>query len=332
MLDDLATATNSAFVWSSGMLTLVPYGDAALDGNGYAYTPPSSPLYDLADDDYMPNTYATGSSATVNDDAVLLTRIRSSDASTSGNRGARPCEPLQHRNHHRERSGDNRDLRPARIAEYAQLHMFCDLNAARVSARCNCSGRRCATPTSSRSTSATCTRPDGHRDIDRPAWDSTPVGAHHRDHRERRLLAVVLRRGISRRHRQRAALQFPERAGVRGELQRRPVRRQCAGHLRADGGAGRGPLGLAGGFRRAALGRLRRLCQQRRQQLPQCRHHHRGPRHRPAYGGVACRPRSRDRRDDRCDPYAFRRSVAERRAIAFRFAGRRARACDAVLC
>src|SRR5262249_43426361 len=74
ILDDLATATNSAFVWSQGTLTLVPYGDQNISGNGYSYTAPASPLYDLTDDDFLPGT------AGLNDDPVLLTRKRPSDA------------------------------------------------------------------------------------------------------------------------------------------------------------------------------------------------------------------------------------------------------------
>ena len=78
MLDDIASFTNSAFVWSSGILSLVPYGDAALSANGYSYTPPSAPLYDLGDDDFLANS-ATGSAASSND-PVLVTRLRPADA------------------------------------------------------------------------------------------------------------------------------------------------------------------------------------------------------------------------------------------------------------
>ena len=53
MRDIPAKATNSAFVWSSGTLTLVPYGDTDITANGYTYTAPSSPLYDLTDDDFL---------------------------------------------------------------------------------------------------------------------------------------------------------------------------------------------------------------------------------------------------------------------------------------
>src|SRR5487761_538808 len=78
LLDDIASYTNSAFVWSSGALTLVPYGDAPLSGNGKSYTPPAAPLYDLTDDDFLAN--ASGASSSTNDDPVLVTRKRPSDA------------------------------------------------------------------------------------------------------------------------------------------------------------------------------------------------------------------------------------------------------------
>jgi Putative phage tail protein len=84
MLDDIAKATNSAFVWSSGVLTLVPYGDEPITANGYTYTPPASPLYSLTDDDFLPNTNLTASaSAAFNQDPVLMTRQRPADAFNS---------------------------------------------------------------------------------------------------------------------------------------------------------------------------------------------------------------------------------------------------------
>lgn len=79
MLDEIAKNTNSAFVWTSGQLTLVPYGDTAISANGHAYTPPAAPIYDLDDDDFLPNTGATGSSGT-NSDPVLVARKRPADS------------------------------------------------------------------------------------------------------------------------------------------------------------------------------------------------------------------------------------------------------------
>jgi hypothetical protein len=53
IVDELMTATNSAVVWSDGVLKVIPYGDSSLSGNGHTYTPNTTPLYDFTDDDYM---------------------------------------------------------------------------------------------------------------------------------------------------------------------------------------------------------------------------------------------------------------------------------------
>ncbi|HLI13469.1 MAG TPA: phage tail protein [Alphaproteobacteria bacterium] len=52
-IQELLDATNSAAVWSSGLLTIVPYGDQPASANGASYTPPSQPLYSLGDDDFL---------------------------------------------------------------------------------------------------------------------------------------------------------------------------------------------------------------------------------------------------------------------------------------
>lgn len=72
-LKDFATGLNGEFVWSSGLLTFVPYGDASATGNGKTYTPPAWPIYSLGDDDYLKNegTAAAGVSAFTSDDPVV---------------------------------------------------------------------------------------------------------------------------------------------------------------------------------------------------------------------------------------------------------------------
>jgi hypothetical protein len=45
--------TNTAAVWSGGLLRLIPYGDQAVSGNGVTYTPNVTPVYDLDDDDFQ---------------------------------------------------------------------------------------------------------------------------------------------------------------------------------------------------------------------------------------------------------------------------------------
>lgn len=81
ILDDLATNTNSAFVWTSGLLTLVPYGDQVLMGNGKTFTPVLTAQFDLTDDDFLENQGSTGSSTS--SDPVLMTRTRPADALNS---------------------------------------------------------------------------------------------------------------------------------------------------------------------------------------------------------------------------------------------------------
>jgi hypothetical protein len=52
-LTELLRATNSTCVWSEGVLKFIPYGDAALTGNGKTYTPNLTPVYSLTDDHYV---------------------------------------------------------------------------------------------------------------------------------------------------------------------------------------------------------------------------------------------------------------------------------------
>ena len=134
MLDDIATATNSAFVWSSGVLTMVPYGDQAVTANGYTYTPPNAPLYSLTDDDFLPNTNLTASaSASSNDDPVLMTRTRPSDQYNSIK-----LEWLDRGNNYSPAIVQATDQ--ASITAYGlrqdstrSFHMFCNGNAAQIS-------------------------------------------------------------------------------------------------------------------------------------------------------------------------------------------------------
>ena len=53
-LQDLATAINCEFVWSSGLLHLVPYADQSEAGNGATFTLDTTPVYDLTIDDFLP--------------------------------------------------------------------------------------------------------------------------------------------------------------------------------------------------------------------------------------------------------------------------------------
>ena len=53
VIQELCDATNAAPLWSGGKLKIIPYGDTTITGNGTTYTPNLTPLYDLADDDFL---------------------------------------------------------------------------------------------------------------------------------------------------------------------------------------------------------------------------------------------------------------------------------------
>lgn len=74
IITELTEATNSALVFSSGVLSVVPYGDQSITANGKTYTAPSAPQYNLGPDDYI---HAPG------DDPVRLQRTSNADAYNS---------------------------------------------------------------------------------------------------------------------------------------------------------------------------------------------------------------------------------------------------------
>ena len=73
-LDRIAQATNTALFFSEGVLKAVPYCDTALTANGYTYTPTTTAIYALTDDDFLSN----GSG-----DPVIVSRSNPADAFNS---------------------------------------------------------------------------------------------------------------------------------------------------------------------------------------------------------------------------------------------------------
>lgn len=53
IISEILRATNAAPVWSMGVMDIVPYGDQDIEANGAHYIPPTAPLYDLTDDDFL---------------------------------------------------------------------------------------------------------------------------------------------------------------------------------------------------------------------------------------------------------------------------------------
>ena len=74
-IGDLVKATNSELVYNGSTLTVVPYGDEVITGNGYTYTPPSQALFDFGDDDILPN-----SSGPSQNSGIWLTRNATNEA------------------------------------------------------------------------------------------------------------------------------------------------------------------------------------------------------------------------------------------------------------
>lgn len=127
ILDEIAVATNSAFVWSSGVLTLVPYGDQSITANGYTYTAPAVPVYDLGDDDFV----LSGSNA----DPVRVVRKRPADKVNSIK-----LECLDRNNAYNPAIIEAKDqafidVFGLRQSPSKQTHLFADTGAARLSAQ-----------------------------------------------------------------------------------------------------------------------------------------------------------------------------------------------------
>jgi hypothetical protein len=126
ILEEIAKNTNSAFVWSSGTLTLVPYGDQALSANAFTYTPPAAPVYDLGDDDFITQP---------GQDPVQLTRKRAADALN-----AIKLEFLNRQNQYNPEIVEAKDqagidVFGLRTDSTRQAHLFADANAAQQSAQ-----------------------------------------------------------------------------------------------------------------------------------------------------------------------------------------------------
>lgn len=74
-MQDMMEITNSELVWDGAKLTVVPYGDQSITGNGVTYSPPTQPLYSIGDDDILPNQGASSSSisSAETSDPVVIT-------------------------------------------------------------------------------------------------------------------------------------------------------------------------------------------------------------------------------------------------------------------
>jgi len=74
VLREVIETGNVAPVWSGGLLKLVPYGDATAVGNGYTYTPPTTPVATLNWSDLLPPSDNRTGNATSDDPLQVSVR------------------------------------------------------------------------------------------------------------------------------------------------------------------------------------------------------------------------------------------------------------------
>lgn len=116
--------TNTAAVWSGGLLRFIPYGDTSIVGNGVTYAPNLTPIYNLGDDDFK---------AEDNEDPLQVSR---SDAYAAYN--VWRLEAADRSNAYNLTTIESRDqnaieLYGMRIAPTVTAHEICDYDVAAIS-------------------------------------------------------------------------------------------------------------------------------------------------------------------------------------------------------
>lgn len=137
ILNDIGLATNSAPVWNGTSFTMIPYGDAALTGNGKTYTPPSQPAFSLGDDDFVSNQGSSSSGSGSGDAPVLVDRKRPADKVN-----AVKIEFLNRANSYNVEIVESKeqaliDTFGKRQTSSVQAHLFADASAASMAAQLN---------------------------------------------------------------------------------------------------------------------------------------------------------------------------------------------------
>jgi hypothetical protein len=116
--------TNTAAVWSGGLLRFIPYGDSAITGNGITFSPDITPIYDLGDDDYKIES---------NEDPLQVSRSDPYEAYNVWR-----LEIAERDNAYNLTTVESRDqnaieLYGMRIAPVVTAHEICDQNVALIS-------------------------------------------------------------------------------------------------------------------------------------------------------------------------------------------------------
>jgi hypothetical protein len=126
--------SNTAAVWSGGLLRFIPYGDTAVTGNGVTFNPNVTPIYDLGDDDYIVENNADPLTVSRTDpyQAYNVWRVECADRNNAYN-----LTPVEARDQNAiELTSQNLGGgRGERIAPTVTAHEICDTGVALISAQ-----------------------------------------------------------------------------------------------------------------------------------------------------------------------------------------------------
>jgi hypothetical protein len=126
--------TNTAAVWSGGLLRFIPYGDTAVTGNAVTFNPNVTPVYDLGDDDYIVENNADPLTVSRTDpyEAYNVWRVECADRNNAYN-----LTPVEARDQNAiELTSQNLGGgRGERIAPTVTAHEVCDTGVALIAAQ-----------------------------------------------------------------------------------------------------------------------------------------------------------------------------------------------------
>lgn len=123
--------TNTAAVWTGGLLRFIPYGDQAVTGNSITFQPATSAIYNLTDDDYKFDDGEDPIKVTVSDlfEAYNVWRLECCDRSDAYN-----LVPIESRDQNAiELVAQVTGTRGERISPTVTAHEICDTNIAALS-------------------------------------------------------------------------------------------------------------------------------------------------------------------------------------------------------
>jgi len=124
-LNTIVQSCNAEFVWTGTGLTIVPYGDEDVSGNGKSYTAPSVALFSLTDDDFLDQG---------GQDPVQCSRARPSDQMNAVRFEFLDRAHAYNANIVEAKNQAAIEAYGLRGEQPEQMHHFCDANAAKLAA------------------------------------------------------------------------------------------------------------------------------------------------------------------------------------------------------